>query len=96
MHSALLVEPDIRLSEIMSRWPATIDVFLEFEMLCVGCIVAQFHTIADTCQEHGVNEALFRASLAAAISGLLPQGLSTTFGDKDQPMRFKDGNLTTS
>ena len=54
--------PDIAamsLSEIMSRWPATIRLFLDLRLLCVGCPIAPFHTISDACREHSMDEARF-------------------------------------
>jgi hybrid cluster-associated redox disulfide protein len=52
---------------IMRAWPATIRIVLRHRMLCVGCPVAPFHTLADACREHHVNEAAFRTEIAAAI-----------------------------
>ena len=50
----------------MTAWPATIPVFLRHRMLCVGCLIAPFHTIADACKEYGLDEAAFAAELRAA------------------------------
>lgn len=55
---------------IMRAWPATIRVVLRNSMLCVGCPVAPFHTVADACREHQVDEAQFRSEIAAAIEAL--------------------------
>ncbi len=43
---------DLSLAEIMSRWPATIRVFLDRRMRCVGCPIAPFHTLVDAAEEH--------------------------------------------
>jgi len=53
--------------EVMRRSPQTIRVFLEFDMRCVGCPIACFHTVADACREHGVDRELFLAALCAAV-----------------------------
>jgi hypothetical protein len=37
-------------------------------MLCVGCLVAPFHSIEDACLEHDLNEDAFRADLTTAIA----------------------------
>jgi len=65
----LMDDPDLPLDELMSRWPETIKVFLRYHLLCVGCLVAPFHTISDACMEHGVDEASFRADLRQAVDG---------------------------
>jgi hybrid cluster-associated redox disulfide protein len=52
--------------EVMSRSPQTIRVFLEFNMRCVGCPIACFHTVGDACREHGVDRGVFLAALCAA------------------------------
>ncbi|MFY0679610.1 MAG: DUF1858 domain-containing protein [Thalassovita sp.] len=56
------------LDDVMKRWPATIQVFLRHNMLCVGCLVNPFHTIADACMEYGLDEQLFLSELRRAVS----------------------------
>src|SRR6188508_1909479 len=49
--STLLVD------DVMRRWPATIRVFLDHKMRCIGCPIAAFHTVDDACHEHQVDRA---------------------------------------
>ena len=51
--------------EVMSRWPATIAVFIRFDMKCVGCPIAPFHSVGDACREH----ALAREQVLDALTG---------------------------
>src|SRR5262245_13649048 len=51
-------------ADVMRRWPATIRVFLDFRMGCVGCPIASFHDIGDACREHGTDQAAFLAALS--------------------------------
>lgn len=69
MTIASLENPDLTLDEVMKRWPQTIPVFLSHKMLCVGCLVNPFHTIADACTEYGLVEESFRCELEQAING---------------------------
>lgn len=46
---------DMTMEKIMERWPATIDVLMDYRMLCIGCPVAGFHTIMDAAREHNVD-----------------------------------------
>jgi len=60
--SHLLVE------DVMNRWPATIRVFLDFKLGCVGCPIASFHHIDDACREHGIERDTFLAALMKAAT----------------------------
>ena len=67
------VEPTQLVDDVMRRWPKTIRVFLNHRMHCVGCPIACFHTVADACREHGVDQAQFVADLNAMIEqGSIP------------------------
>lgn len=58
----------LTLNELFARWPQTVAVFLKHDMLCVGCLVAPFHTINDACTEYHLDEAHFRRALVAALT----------------------------
>tara|TARA_R100000750_G_scaffold26063_2_gene16740 strand:+ start:2779 stop:3009 length:231 start_codon:yes stop_codon:yes gene_type:complete len=60
-------DPDLPLSELMTRWPPTVSVFLRHGMLCVGCLIAPFHTITDACAEYRLDEDAFIEELRHAI-----------------------------
>jgi hybrid cluster-associated redox disulfide protein len=62
INSYLLVD------DVMTRWPATIRVFLDFKLGCVGCPIASFHSLDDACREHGVDEDSFTAALRSAVA----------------------------
>uniref|UniRef100_UPI004048D7BB hypothetical protein n=1 Tax=Yoonia sp. TaxID=2212373 RepID=UPI004048D7BB len=63
-----LDDPDLLLEDMMARWPETIGVFLRHKMLCVGCLVAPFHTLVDACAEYGLEIEALNAELAACIT----------------------------
>ena len=54
--------------DVMTERPATIRVFLTHKMLCVGCPIGVFHTVADACLEHGVALGPFLAELERAAA----------------------------
>ena len=56
---------DDLVDDVMSGSPATIRVFLDFKMACVGCPIACFHTVDDACREHGVDRDAFLNALRA-------------------------------
>lgn len=45
---------DLSLAELMSKWPSTIRVFLDYRMHCIGCPIAPFHTLSDAVEEHSL------------------------------------------
>ena len=51
--------------DVMRTRPGTIRVFLKYEMRCVGCPIATFHTVDDACREHGIDRDAFIAALCA-------------------------------
>jgi hybrid cluster-associated redox disulfide protein len=66
-----LENSDLALSDLMTRWPETIGVFLGHRMLCVGCMIGPFHTVVDACDEYRLDEDVIRRDLAAAIRAAL-------------------------
>lgn len=61
-------DPDLPLDALFRAWPAVARVFLRHRTACVGCPIAPFHTVVDTCREYRLDEAAFRAELRAAIA----------------------------
>ena len=62
----MAIDSHLLVDDVMSRWPATIRVFLDFRMSCVGCPIAGFHSVEDACREHGIDREDFLAALRAA------------------------------
>lgn len=61
-------DPDLTLAELFRTWPEAARPFLRRRTACVGCLMAPFHTVRDTCAEYRIDEAAFRAELRAAIA----------------------------
>lgn len=62
----MAIQSHLLVEDVMSRWPATIRVFLDFKMSCVGCPIASFHDVDDACREHGIDRDRFLAALRGA------------------------------
>ena len=58
---------EMSVDEIMRRWPMTIRVMIRHRMLCIGCPIGIFHTVADAAAAHSMDEASFSAELLAAM-----------------------------
>ena len=61
------IDESMTVDALMRRWPPTIRVVLRYGMLCVGCPIGRFHTIAEACRAHQVNESRFAQELARII-----------------------------
>ncbi|MCD0422626.1 DUF1858 domain-containing protein [Rubrivivax sp. JA1024] len=68
METTMSIDRSYVVEDVMRRWPATIRVFLDFRHACVGCPIATFHTIEDSCREHRTAEAPFLAALREAAA----------------------------
>ena len=58
---------DMTVDQVMTRWPASIRVFMDFRLGCVGCPIATFHTVEDACREHGIDRDKFLAALCECV-----------------------------
>lgn len=65
MTSAL--DSTTNMDEMMRKWPETVHVAIRHRLLCVGCPIGPFHTIADAAREHGLDEAMLRREFEQAI-----------------------------
>lgn len=66
--SKLKITKDMTLSEVVEKYPATIEVFLEHGMGCFGCGIAQFETIEQGAKAHGINLKRLMGALNKAVS----------------------------
>lgn len=60
-------DPSLALADLFRRWPETARAFWRHGTACVGCPIAPFHSVADTCAEYRLDEAAFRAELRATV-----------------------------
>ena len=64
---------DMSLHAIMTRWPATIRVFIDWRMHCVGCPIADLHGVSDSAVKHGYRSEDLQHALRLAIdAGVSP------------------------
>jgi hybrid cluster-associated redox disulfide protein len=67
VNTTAILDPEMTVDEIMRRWPATIRVMIRNRMLCIGCPIGVFHTIADACDAHGIDLVALSAELLEAM-----------------------------
>lgn len=51
----ITITSDLLVNDVMTRWPATIRVFLDHRFLCIGCPFGDYHSIEYACEEHNVS-----------------------------------------
>lgn len=73
---------DLTLDEIMGRWPRTVRVFIDWQLHCVGCPIADFHRLVDSADEHGYEFADLRAAVRLAID---TEGVSSASPPQRRP-----------
>jgi hybrid cluster-associated redox disulfide protein len=54
---------EIIVDDVMRRWPSTIRIFVEFQMLCVGCPIANFHSVGEESDEHELETGTFLSKI---------------------------------
>ena len=59
--------PDMTVDQVMNRWPASIRVFMDFRMGCVGCPIASFHSVDEASREHKIDGDAFLLALCAGV-----------------------------
>src|SRR5262249_23230985 len=79
MKRIALPAAEITVDEVMRRWPATIRVFLDFNMHCIGCPMGTFHSVDEACREHGVDLAAFLRCLLGAAGDCQPAEVARTW-----------------
>jgi hybrid cluster-associated redox disulfide protein len=62
-----MIPANLPVEDVMERWPATIRVFLDLRMRCVGCPIACFHTVTDAAHLHGIEQQALLRALRAAV-----------------------------
>lgn len=56
--------------DVMTARPATIRVFLDFKMGCVGCPISAFHSVEEASKEHGIDRDDLLAALRAVADAV--------------------------
>jgi hybrid cluster-associated redox disulfide protein len=52
---------------VMTRWPQTVRVFIDWQLHCIGCPIAGFHRLDDSAYEHGYQSSDLMQAVEAVI-----------------------------
>jgi len=50
------ITKNMKLGEIIGKYPDTIEIFMKNGLHCIGCHVAAFETIEEGAKAHGMSE----------------------------------------
>jgi hybrid cluster-associated redox disulfide protein len=63
------VDNEQAVNEVMTLWPASIRVFIDRRMHCVGCPVGGLHSLEEAARAHGIAPDDLIAEIAATTKG---------------------------
>ncbi|MCK4938245.1 MAG: DUF1858 domain-containing protein [Methanosarcinales archaeon] len=50
-----MITADMKIEEIVAKYPQTIGVFFQYGLGCVGCHAASFESLAEGATMHGID-----------------------------------------
>ncbi|MCO5188310.1 MAG: DUF1858 domain-containing protein [Anaerolineae bacterium] len=75
-----IILADLNVADVMKRWPATIAVFQQHKMACVGCAVAPFFSVARAASIYSIPVEQFVQELGEVIASA---GVDTISADSN-------------
>jgi hybrid cluster-associated redox disulfide protein len=57
----------LTVAEVLARWPQTIPIFFHYRMVCVGCPIAPFETLAEVAAIYDLDLNRFLSELEQVI-----------------------------
>jgi hybrid cluster-associated redox disulfide protein len=58
---------DMTVAEILEAWPESVEVFQDYKMACVGCVMAPFDTMVDVARTYEVELSTLMEALHGAV-----------------------------
>ena len=49
------ITKDMKIAEIVKKYPNTVEVFMKHHMMCFGCGIAHVETLEQGCMGHGID-----------------------------------------
>jgi len=49
------ITKEMAIGEVVSKYPDTIEIFMNHGLHCIGCAAAHFENIAQGCEAHGID-----------------------------------------
>ena len=58
-----MITLDMLVADIMNAWPQTVQIFLRYRMLCIGCDFSEFDTLGEVIENYDLNSKKFLQEL---------------------------------
>ncbi|MCG8571194.1 MAG: DUF1858 domain-containing protein [Spirochaetes bacterium] len=62
------IQKDIKIRDLIEQHPASTQVFAAYGIGCIGCALAQFETLEQGLNAHGINADDFMKDLNQAVA----------------------------
>jgi hybrid cluster-associated redox disulfide protein len=61
------IDPAMPIDTFLSRFPQAAVLFVAYRMACAGCLLSQFHTLAEVAQIYGLSLPRFLEELCKSL-----------------------------
>lgn len=61
------IDENMPISEIISRWPESMEIFAKYNMGCQECMSAEYESLKQGLDAHGINSNQFIQELNGSI-----------------------------
>jgi len=61
------ITKDMTIGDIVNKYPATVNVFVKYHMMCFGCGMAKMETLEQGCTGHGIDVEKILVDLNKAV-----------------------------
>jgi hybrid cluster-associated redox disulfide protein len=68
MIAMVRIDRSITVAQLLDQHPAAMRPFIDWQMSCIGCPMAPYHTIEDVCREYDLPLDDFTQELAATVN----------------------------
>ncbi len=74
-----MIELDSPIDEVLTLYPQVTRLLVSLRMMCAGCDIARFHTVADVASVYRLDTRTFLADIRK-IAETAPHGVSSDTG----------------
>jgi len=65
----MVISKDMSITEVVQKYPNTVEVFFKYGMGCLGCAAARFENIEQGAAAHGIDVDALIADLNKTVNG---------------------------
>ena len=71
MQEQAIITADMPISEVVNKYPDTVEVFFRHGLGCIGCAMAHFENIRQGAMAHGIDVEALIADLNKVVVGVV-------------------------